>query len=479
VLKRDTANAVFDLAKQVTDNDISLIPVDESPLTALINACISPSIASGRQVAYSGIDADEFSPESFIGASRLKNSEGASEHDLVMDELIDTIAEAITKNLNEARNDVAPMIEMVHEEAVKAIAEATARGQHPYTLIPYFYGDVWDRDEIQDMAQRYSTIPRNNVRLSVVVPLPEGKSIKDVLSTGMIALDDTIHDILARHGGESWAMSVYEWVFGPRHFAKLEDVLTMNYTDVDVSIIVMLLANALVQTVPEETNMTLDGYKAYMATIQAQAGANVYRILKRRANNVTSQTMVLERPSRYTDAGNLIVNGDVYNRWLDEGGSPEILMGAVIGGRSEGYRDLLADKDANLASYRRVKDQITNELTYAQFNALTASFRKSMTDIINNMEEGDLPVPKSVLFTNLTYRLTRLHMHDLADLHIPARKIVCRTLYHHTDVEKYLEAIETAHKDHPELDIREAAHLATGDIAVQWLLGQLTLVPAK
>jgi hypothetical protein len=478
MLTRHSVNAVYDLAQQVTENNISLVPKDESPLTALLNACISPSIASGQQIAYSNSDGDAATPQTFIGASTLKNSEGASEHDLVMDELIESVTEAVSNNLNWARNEVGPMVELVHENAQKAIEDAAISGVQPYTLIPYFYADLWDRDEVVTMAERYSVIPRQPISLSAAIPLPENKSIRDVLVTGIPGVDDGITQLIDRLG-EARVTAVYNSVFGRTRAAQLDLQLTMNWDEIDSALLIMLLGNQLAQHVPAGINMSLDAFNSYMASITAQAGAQVGRILSRRQNYIANKIMVLQRPSNFSNTGNLIVNGDVYNDWLGDGGSPEILMGAVIAGRSENYKGLLDEQALNLRSYATVSNSLKSELQYAKFNALLKSYRASMTQIINNMEEADLPVPKSVLFANLSYRLSKIHMDDVGDLEIPSRKIVCRTLWHHTDVEKYLEAIEAAAAAHPELDVREAALLGAIDVAVEWLMGQLTLVPAQ
>jgi hypothetical protein len=478
MLSRSTTNAVYDLAQQVTENNIRLVPIDESPLTALINASISPSMASGHQIPYSNRADDEVSPMNFVGASRQKNPEGASEHDLVMDELIETASEAVSRNLNWTRNDVIPMIELVQEEAQKAINQASIQGQNPYTIVPFFYDAVWNCDEIVAMAEKYTTIPRQSIKLTATIPLPEDKTITEVLRTGSTRIDSAVDELLARHN-EAWATHVYDTVFGPGHFASLDDQLSISYDRIDDAMLIMLLANQLAQHVPDSINMSLDSFNGYMATILSQAGAQVQRILRRRQELQQQKVLVLSRPSRHADYGNLIVNGDVYNEWLAAGGTPEILMGAVIAGRSENFQMLLTEKTLNEVSYRSVAEHLKSELAYAKFNALLKSFRESMTQIINNMDDNECVVPRSVYHTNLAYRLTRIHLDDVNDLIIPTRKIVCRTLWAHTDAEKYLEAMEAQTRAHPNLPMREAAFLAAIDITVEWLMGQLTLSQAK
>ncbi|HWT40897.1 MAG TPA: hypothetical protein VN081_06575 [Dongiaceae bacterium] len=478
MLSRSTTNAVYDLAQQVTENNIRLVAIDESPLTALINASISPSMASGHQVPYSNRADDEISPMNFIGASRQKNAEGASEHDLVMDELIETVSESVARNLNWTRNDVIPMIELVQEEAQKAINQANVQGQNPYTIVPFFYDAIWNCDEIVAMAEKYTTIPRQSIRLTAVIPLPDGKTVHEVLHTGSSRVDSAIDELLARHG-EDWAMQVYETVFGTGHYATLDDQLSISYDRIDDAMLIMLLANQLAQHVPDSINMSLDSFNSYLATILSQAGAQVQRIMRRRQELQQQKVLVLSRPSRHADYGNLIVNGDVYNAWLADGGTPEILMGAVVAGRSENYQMLLTEKTANETSYRAVAEHLKSELAYAKFNALMKSFRESMTQIINNMDDDECVVPRSVYHANLAFRLTRIHLDDVNDLIIPTRKIVCRTLWAHTDAEKYLEAMEAQTRAHPNLPMREAALLAAIDITVEWMMGQLTMAPAK
>jgi len=479
MLSRSTTNAVYDLAQQVTENNIRLVAIDESPLTALINASISPSMASGHQLPYANRADDEISPMNFVGASRMKNAEGASEHDLVMDELIETVSEAVARNLNWTRNDVIPMIELVQEEAQKAINEAAVQGQNPYTIVPFFYDAAWNCDELVALAEKYVSVPRQSVKLTQVIPLPEDKTVRETLMASAPArVISAVEELLARHGDE-WAHAVYETVFGAGHYSTLDDQLSISYDRVDDAMLIMLLANQLAQHVPDSVNMSLDSFNSYMATILSQAGAQVQRILRRRQELQQQKVLVLARPSRHADYGNLIVNGDVYNEWLHDGGSPEILMGAVIAGRSENYQMLLSEKAQNEASYRAVAEHLKSELAYSKFNALMKSFRESMTQIINNMDDDECVVPRSVYHTNLAYRLTRIHLDDVNDLIIPTRKVVCRTLWAHTDAEKYLEAMEAQTRAHPNMPMREAALLAAIDITVEWLMGQLTMAPAK
>lgn len=474
MLTNHSANSVYDLADQLAQQGLRLSVIDESPITALLAACVSPSMASGQMTPVAD-DAVASNPvTNFIGASRLKGPEGASEHDLVMAELVETIAGTVTRNLAWARNEIVPMVSNIYDQAMKDIAEAAKRGPIPLVVLPLFYGALWDRPEIHEMVANYAHIPYRELRLSHVVGLPEGKTPVQVLDTGLSGVNSAIADLVARRG-EAYVNSIYQCYFGVDHFSRLE--LTMSWETIDDAMVVMLLANALRQHVPEGLNVSLDGYKAYMAEIVEQAASAVGRLMQRREEYRANGRLVLELPPGSPRRGNIFVNGDVYNAWLQEAGaSPETLMGAVLAGREVTYQALLADAAKNLQTYQSMSATLKTELQYDKYNAMLSSFRKSMSTLIEAMDEEAMVVPRSVLLQNLNFRLTHVKVGDLDNPYLAARKLLCRTLWHHTDVERYLLALDTAAEVHPGLDPRELGYFAALDVVTEWLQSQVTVV---
>jgi hypothetical protein len=65
--------------------------------------------------------------------------------------------------------------------------------------------------------------------------------------------------------------------------------------------------------------------------------------------------------------------------------------------------------------------------------------------------------------------MTRVKPKHLEDIFGISTKLVCRVLFADTDIERILDGIEVAAKNHPELDMREAALLAVNDFVVDWL----------
>lgn len=473
MLTNHSANAVFDLAQQLTDQGLRLSVIDESPLTALLNACVSPSMASGQITSVADDTVSSSPVTNFIGASRLKGPEGASEHDLVMDELVETISMAVSRNLNWARNEVAPLVMSIHDEAEKAVGEAGKAGPVPLVVLPYFYASLWDRPEVEEMIGRYSNVPFAKVNTLYPVALPEGKTAVQMLSTGLAGVDSAVQEIVQKRG-ESYINNLYELYFGKERVKTMD--FSLNWEQVDDSLIVLLLANALVNHVPAGINGSLDSYKSYMAEVIEQAAAACARVIRRREDYDRNRTLVLQLPYGTPRRGNIFVNGDVYNRWLHEGGTPEILMGAVLANAETSYTAMLEDKERLARVFQSMAETLKSQLQYTRFNAMLASFRHSITQLIMQMDESKLPVDRNTLIQNLGHRLTHLKLADLDNIYLSARKTLCRTLWMHTNVERYLRAIDAAAESHPGMQVREVALYATIDLVVEWLDAQLAVV---
>lgn len=479
MLTKSSLNAAYPLAQKLASKGFALRALDQTPLSAVINACMNQRqvLAAGPK----GMDTTECGSagDQLLEGSRFTDPMGVCEHDEAMKGSVDLIKQAVEFNLNLARNVVNPIVKQVLEETQAYMDGVASAALAPMWIEPYYYKPIWDSPVLIELVSRYGNLPVSDYALRPL-GLPQPASMLEALKTGAGMFDEDIAAFYDACGSE-YVGGVWNAVFGASAATSLTAVLTRRYSAFDAAILVFLFARRLQEDIPAGVNMDLAEWKAYISGIQAEAGHCVVRALKKRQLDLRVKTLVFEGPvvTVASEAkGAICVVGDVYDQFIKEGGSPEVLFGAYASGSSVGYNDLLSNKAVLLKNWQRAYALLQSEASFNRFNGLVGGLRSAVTNAINNADEDILVVERSVLHERLKERLTHVKQKDLEDLYYVARKTVCRVMFPHTDAEQILLAIDASAAAHPELDIREAALLATIDFVSIWLAKLFTVESA-
>jgi hypothetical protein len=478
MLKQNSLSAGYSTAEQLAANSLMLQAIDDTPLAALIQACV-PVENYGLTIKTNG---DFEAPDSSIVAnSQVKDLAGNVPHDMCMDEYTKLISKAVSLNLDYAKNRVNPMIKEVVDSASE-YADGLAQGSlSPMNVTPYYYPDVFNNPILAEMVSKYADVAVNNVQLSMILPKFDVDALKAMALTGIGRMDDDVKTFLDGLTDEQ-IEKTYLNVFGSGSGVdqgKLLDRLSPRPRSAWSCLLVFLLANRLYSDIPSGVNADLGTYRAYIASIMSQAGRAVASSMRQRGDNFKSNFLVLDKPYLMGEGnipeGDVIVNGDVYDKWLKEGGSPETLFGAATNGGSMAYPDLLARKEQYTADWKRKYDLMRTTAQFNRFNYFLDGMRKAVLNQIAMLDPGLRNTSDNVYKARLTEHLKKVKDSGVGDPWHVARKLVCRVFFPAMNVEMILCAIDAQEKANPMMEPREAALLATIEIVAKWIASLFTV----
>jgi hypothetical protein len=474
-----TLNALFSVnesANQLADAGMAAVPVPGSPLDQLTQLCM-PLETIGGQRRSDMLDCDV--PADLVNCSKYKDLGGNYLHDDAMENFVSLASVIVAKNLDMARNRANPMIKEVVDSAV-GYADAKAMSTlSPMNVMVEYYPLPYNCPILGELVSRYSDIPNNDMKLTVIFqPMAAGEIRKNAV-TGISRLDEDVMSWLENVSDET-VEGIYNDVFGER--AKtLNDVMTTLATRPACSLLVFLLARRFKDNIPDGLNIDLGSYKEYVTTLMGQAGRVVASVIRLRADNDRADYMVKSFPD-YVDSylgvpsGQIKVNADVYNRWTKAGGVPEALFGAIHAGETSlNYTKLLGESDRFVEIWRRATALMKTRVEFDRFNHFLEGLRQALLNQVGTMDASLRVFTDQAYKERITDHLARVKEGGVdAPWHV-ARKLVCRVFFPHTEAEAVLLAIATQVKLNPDMELREAALLATVDIVTTWVAKQFNI----
>ena len=466
MLTKSSITAAYPLAQLLAERNQVLFCAVESPLSILTRDTINGlAVFEG---AGEGISNPSIDQQLLTTTSMPVDVNGSSLHDATMEETIQLLTKSVSFVLNHTRNTVLPLIKQVASET-QSYMDARAEGAlAPLDIVPYYFKGIWNSPVFQDLVARYENVPLTQVKLrGGAIECDCGDDVAQLLLTGAGSFDDEVRGFV-REVGPDQVKKVWDALFGGQA-TSTDVILGARYDRFDTSAIAFLMARRMSMDVPKGINMGLGEWKEYVASIVQAAGVGCYLAYRTRDLDMRSNRLIISAPVGDEPRGSIIVVGDVYDRFLKEGGSPEALFGALYSNEPRTYTALLQQAEFHCKVWKRINSLNITNLSFERYRAMVEGLRLAVSKVINEMADDDLPAARAELQNRLNERLTHVKQKDMEDIYHVARKAVCRVIFPHTDAEKMLLAIDAAAEANPELDPREAALMATIEYISQWL----------
>lgn len=475
MINYNSLTAAISLADKLEKKGIQLKPITGTPLATLMTAGHLPNPDIGSM---------EMSAEERIQfGSSCKNAQGVCEHDMVMDEVIEVLKRTVTWGLDLARNQVNPCVHTAVQFVEDYTASAMTLKNTAISVRADAYHAIWGSHYLAGMVERYNETAVKDVKLAISVPLPENlASPLALIETGITRFNGDLADFVASLP-ENYITDLYNKVFtstDDQYNPSLLSYLNHLYVEPNQILLIHLMALKLLDNVPEGIRAGLNEYKEFIAEIIAQSGRAMVRTLERRESAVAKKVLINDWTQfREDDIGItpivIRVNGDMYSKFLEAGGSPEVLFGAFLADRNYNY-DLLLER----------KEQYCN-IWESQERVMATNLRLQKANhyqigLVRAVEKQIMDLPDDLLVTERSIYMTALHAYVRGlpnnwyeeSLFITLRKVVCNVMFPHTDALEILTTLDTVAKEHPTLDIREAGLLAMIEYIPNWVATLIT-----
>ncbi|MNE09928.1 hypothetical protein D3C80_1026220 [compost metagenome] len=476
MLNYNSLTAAASLADKLAGKGIALRAIEGTPLATLIRAGYLPNPDSGTL---------EMSVEERImfGASS-KNAGGIVEHDMVMDEVLEVLKKTVSWNMDLARNQVNPCVQSAMEFVNQYVDDAMTLKNTALSIKEDTFNPIWDSHYLHGMVERFNETPVKDVRLSIAVPMPDGiASPMALIETGIARFNSELESFIADQAPDL-VQSIYNKIFvsrGEDYQPSLLAHLNHLYVEPNQILLIHLMAARLLDQTPEGVRAGAAEYKEYIAEIMAQSGRAVVRALERRESSAKRKTLINDWSQyREDDIGitpiQIRVNSDIYHKFLEAGGTPEVLFGAFVSDRNYSFDMLLERKEQYIKVWQSQERVMATNLRLQKANHF-------QTGLVRAVEKQIADLPDDLLVTERPIYIRALHAYVKEmpnnwyedNLYLTLRKVICNVMFPHTNAFDILSTMDVVALENPELEIREVGLLALIEFIPTWVATLITV----
>lgn len=465
MLNENSIAVVADTASMLAEKRIHVTPLPETPLSDLVRLCTK----SASVVATVGTNGAETVPsfgDTLVTDSNEPDATGVSNFGDTFEAAVKAVVGAVNFNNQLARNTVNPMIERVTSKIDSALDSLSNSASMPIEIQSLEAPALWSHPYIGEVFSRYEETTYSDI-------LYNGPAVAyddALLVTGAASFDEAIAQYAQYLASTGQLATIWNKIFGKGPFRTSEALAgTDPFETIDTGIVLYLAANTLETMPPAETNMSLAAWESMVKSIKTQAGRVVYRGLGRLNGERTRRHLIRSYPAQLVEGNKIVVDGPVYNQFISDGGSPEVLLGALYSDRNASYSTLISNKDMYAEKWRVVQAALASAASGRRLQTAIVALEEAVAYEINNLDEDLMLTSRSHMHAMLHQRLKLIGSRSLEDIWDLARKTICRTIFPHTDAEATLMAIDEQKRRRPDLDLREAALYASFDQLAQWL----------
>lgn len=475
MLNYNSLTAAVSLAQVLDNKGLAIRAIDGTPLASLVRAGYLPNPDVGTL---------EMSiEERIMFGAQAKNAAGVVEHDMVMDEVLEVLKKTVAWNLDVARNQVNPSVKAACEFVQQYVDDALTLKNTAISVRADKYAEIWDSHYLTGLVERYNETPVKDVKLSITVPMADGIATPLALvETGVARFNTELENFIATLP-DGYVQEIYNKIFVNRDESYNPSLLAhLNHLYVEPTqiLVIFLLASRLCEITPEGVQAGLNEYKEYVIDIMSQAARAVCRTLERRESNAKRKVLVSDWSRfREDDIGinpvEIRVNADVYDKWLEAGGSPEVLFGAFVSDRNSNYDILLERKDRYIKVWESQERVMATNLRLQKANHFQTGLVRAIEKEIQDMPDDLLVTERKVYVTELHKYIRNMPNNWYEDdLFITVRKVICSVIFPHTNAYDILTTMDSVAKEHPELEMREVGLLALMEFIPTWVATLIT-----
>lgn len=480
------------LARTYTDRNLALVPKAGSVIDR-INVMINQrSTATLRGQTVTPEEAYADAKAHLVGDLNPSLNEPSKE--------LSKYAIAFEHAFEAQKQNLEGLVRVVYNHAlplVRELYEATLEGVEANTLgVSNRFNVVVDDDQSvlrcasliqQTMAyQDVHVVDASRLHAGAYVPALAPEDLEARIRTGIADIDEALGQYLITHPNA--LRDVFERVF--------KDITLQNPTDYDPgrvfaqlitqdadaaynAAIIFILAKSFYDNPPEGVAAPDPlAYKAKLTMFREQAGKQLYIKARVAAQHEANGTLVT-----YYDPKSYRVHvvSNVYQDFLEAGGKPEILYGALFTDmRPYTAEQLLARGDEFIATYNRVHSTLVmtdvNNRQQYQRRLAAEVFRNQIRDAIDGQDvSGDVV---STLYQDFARTYDNLTADDHADFLRVCIKLIARTRFKNTAVEGFLMDFHRLGERFPTLEPRDVGSLVVIEYVGKWLGSMVSVVKA-
>lgn len=415
-----------------------------------------------------------------------------SAHSGAVGTLIDQLTPVVESHILFIQNQVNPKVDELYGELEKYRETAGRMGPASMfdirTLVaPASVDNSSLRSMIEDYAQEGVTEP---VRMTTL-PAVTYEDLLGWMATSNGTVDAEVREWLATLG-EDWLMNVWAYYFASSNATVttvpgqasykggLSEINAMpSVNRVELTTALFLISRGLLSvTLDADVGMSLNQWRANMDAYSRISAAIFKNSVKMLDMYARSKTLILNVDENGRSA---VVYGPVYNAWLSDGNSVDIIFGAILSGKARTYTvDDLNEGPyyAIWSNFEKTQDAVMRQRIDVALRAHALGLLRSICYKFSEEEESYFENSGAAfngMMEQASEWLEKLTPTELDDTMNVAIKLVAGFRYKHTPAFQFMSDMHQLYRSGCK-DPREAASLAAINYLSDYLSAQLALV---
>lgn len=248
-------------------------------------------------------------------------------HDVRETEVVKMFSQTLFKRLSVLREDIIPLVETVASRVNQSVVEEIPE---TWEIEPLPFQAIYRSKLFAEFLSDYpATLIRDASTLSGLSERTE-EEIVALLNTGSTSLNELVVEIVAKYPS-NWLKEVYEKYFKAGAPSKVNTRFNpfLSWAILDELIIVHILARVIQAkgVIDSTIAMSLNDFQVALGELIVATGSTINRCLVQLIDFANAKLLAVNI-DRTTST--IYVLEDNYNAFIQDGGSPDALIGAVI-----------------------------------------------------------------------------------------------------------------------------------------------------
>ena len=472
MLSDQTISTAGDQVRNMEMRGFYVAPLPGSLLDSAVKACHIDSIHLFQN------QEGEYDLQSYdlrYAANTVDSVTGNCEHTLTQAELAAMVAPKVTGYLAHARTVVAPAV----EEFVRHLDEAVSiyRGQiaHDFEILTQALpSPLADSSILDSIKKGEAALPREFDMPIMGLPALAGDAIAALMQTGSPTLDAAIA-AWADTKGPVFIGGVWEQLFSDSPSVRVAQA-SAYFQDTqegnDRLMAAFLFCRKMWDNPGEGTQLSLANYNEKIAELRLQVATRLNQRITNAERAEKAGNLVISSFGR-----KIVVNQSVYTKWLQAGGTNEVLLGnALKSNPSVTVADIDADAEASKAAWARYAAINSVNFANRMFTKYKDAAEIEFSRTIAAASHDEMPLhEREDILRRFKAALNMSRPEETKNMFAWGLRLLATSWFYKTDAYRILKSISDIREANPELEAREAAAIAAIDYISFWVSSQMTL----
>lgn len=413
---------------------------------------------------------------------------GVESHSVELGSIARHVSDKLAATVNNARNVVMPVVRELTHEVEKVRAEILGGRAGDDEIIIVDVSNAYASGFLENIIKRHSVVTANDRPLppSVAKPLMAdmtSERFKEIIATGNVALDDDVLGLLELPQPGFTGTYLKEAIESPRFIT--ENIIIANRSWSPMIDHQALLAYLFLLGTRNGRNTTVDLDSTMSAQVNQALnyyGNRLHRQLAEVHSAINSGLLLASSWSN--DDGVVRVFGPTYRQWLEEGGSPEALLGRLYMSNNVGRLELRTSGDdmtgeGQLAALVKQYDRRRNtQIAQGRLTATNETNRVIRQSLVRHARTtiGD-ETQRIEMIGRINKRMDERPFTERDDLGLYIMRLVCIISDgDRYDSELFITTMQGVMADNDELTPSAGATLAATRILGKWLASQIEVM---